>query len=146
MLHISVLANSKFSFLWSREREFETIPLNQLKPLVLNGLLKMVIKIGNILQYISNEVHNSAATYLFAEVINLTKNLWDAILTWYSRSATHQIYLYDLNNDLGIHCFNPSWSCMIVEVLATLAKFLAPFVIALRSIDRSVAIWPTTMS
>ena len=47
-------------------------------------------------------------------------------LTWYSPRTTHKINLYDLEHSLGIYGFRPTWLCLIVELLATAAKFLQP--------------------
>ena len=52
------------------------------------------------------------------------KGLRDAELAWYSSSVTCCICLYGLNQNLGIHVFRPSWPYLIVEVLATRAKFI----------------------
>ena len=40
--------------------------------------------------------------------------------------ATHWICFIDFENSFGIHNFRFTWPCLIVEVLATWAKLLAP--------------------
>ena len=50
--------------------------------------------------------------------------LWDTKLAWYSQSVTCWICFYDLKHVLRIHCFRLTWLCLIVEFLATWAKFL----------------------
>ena len=44
--------------------------------------------------------------------------LWDAILTWYSPSATHWICLYSLKHSFGNHNFRFTWHWLL--------KFLQP--------------------
>ena len=63
---------------------------------------------------------------IFAKVMKVTSHtgLWDAKLAWYSPSATHQICLYGWEHNLWIHGFRVTWPCLIIEVLATLSKFL----------------------
>ena len=50
--------------------------------------------------------------------------LWDTEFAWCSQSAIHQVCLYGLEHNLGIHDFRPTWPCQIVKVLATWVKFL----------------------
>ena len=52
--------------------------------------------------------------------------LWEAKIVWYALCASRWICLYGLENGLGIHSFRPTWSGLIVELLATRAKFLQP--------------------
>ena len=51
--------------------------------------------------------------------------LWDAQLTWYSLSTTLRIWIYCLDHGFGIN-IRSTWPYMIVEFLATWAKFLEP--------------------
>ena len=69
---------------------------------------------------------NSVAPDVFAKVVNVTNHtgLKDAELTWYSPSATFQIYLYDLEHGLVIHVQEPTWPCLIDEFLTVWVKFL----------------------
>ena len=43
-------------------------------------------------------------------------------LAWYSLSATHQIYLYGLEQTLRIHGFKFTWPYLIIKVLAIQGK------------------------
>ena len=72
--------------------------------------------------------HNSAASDDFEAVVKVTNNteLWEAELAWYSPNATLWIWFYSLEHRLGIHSYRSTWSSLIVEVLATWAKFLKP--------------------
>ena len=78
---------------------------------------------SKVLQYSDNMKYSLAA---FAKVVKRTKftGLWDAELSSYSPIATPWIRLYDLEHCLGIHAFGPTRPCLIVEVIATQAKFL----------------------
>ena len=51
--------------------------------------------------------HNSAALVTFAGIMKVINHerFWDAKLTWYSPSATHQICFYGLEHSLRIHSF-----------------------------------------
>ena len=49
--------------------------------------------------------------------------LLDNKLARYSLNTTCQICLYHLELRIRIHFFKPTWPCLIIEVLATSAKF-----------------------
>ena len=61
---------------------------------------------SKVLQYFGNMRHNSTAPHAFVEVIMMTNHseLFDAKFTWYSSSATYQIYLYSLDCSVGWRC------------------------------------------
>ena len=52
-----------------------------------------------------------------------TTELWDTELTWYFPTSS-RIYLHGLEHSLRIHGFRPTWSCLMIKVFATQAKFL----------------------
>ena len=66
------------------------------------------------------------------KLTNYTR-LRNAQLIWHSLSATHHICLYGLKHGFGTHPFQPTWPCLIVEVLAMQVKFL-------------IVLWSTTPS
>ena len=51
----------------------------------------------------------------------------DEELTWYSPCTTRRICNYSFGNGPGIHGFRLTLPCLIIEVLATRAKFLQAF-------------------
>ena len=59
------------------------------------------------------------------KVMNHTR-LWNPVLSWYSPSATCWIYIHGLEYSLGNHSFSTTWSCLIVDVLASPEKFPEP--------------------
>ena len=67
-----------------------------------------------------------AASYALIVKVKKHTKLSDIELTWYPVIATHQIFFYHLQHGLGIHSFNITWTCLIVQVLATRAKILKP--------------------
>ena len=65
---------------------------------------------------------------VFVEVMKLMNDtrLWNAKLTSYSPGDTHWICFYGLEHSIGIYGFRPTWTCLIIEILAIWAKFLEP--------------------
>ena len=72
--------------------------------------------------------HYSVALDTFAEVIKVTNHpgLWDAEIAWYSLSDTRLICVYGFKHDLEIYSFRPTWTCLVVKVLATGGKSFEP--------------------
>ena len=65
---------------------------------------------------------------LFLKKVMKHTGLRDAEFAWYSLSVTWWIFLSSLEHSIGIYSFRPSWPCLIIEVLATWAKFIQPSV------------------
>ena len=80
---------------------------------------------SKVLPYFNNVWHNLSALNAFATAGTVTNHakLWDVKLICYSSNATCWIWLQGLESGLRIHCFWPTWLCLIVDVLATWVKF-----------------------
>ena len=74
---------------------------------------------SKVLQYFGNMWHSSAVLDAFGKVMKVMNHtrLWNALLIWYSLSATHKICLYGLEYSLVIHSFRPTWPSLIIKVL-----------------------------
>ena len=92
-----------------------------------------------------NIKNNLADLNAFAKVVKVTNHarLWDALFTWYSKSATCQICLYGLEHNLGSYGFGLSdlvWSLMFLQPEQSFLNYL---VIVLWSFGSSpfVVLW-----
>ena len=89
-------------------------------------------KIIIILRWVKNFEIFGKRELQFAEVMKVKRHteLWDAELAWYSPTSTHGICLYDLGHGLRIMV---TWSCLIIDVLATLWNLLNHLITVLSS-------------
>ena len=84
--------------------------------------IKVSQKFANILFTFGN---NSGSSWCFVEVMKRTNRsrLSHAELTWYFLKDALRICIFSLNQGLAFYEFRLTWTFLIVEVLATCAKF-----------------------
>ena len=81
---------------------------------------------SKVLQYFGNMRHNLVDAFVKVVRIMNPNRQWDTELAWFSPSVYSLDLPHGLEHSLRINGFRPAWSCQIIKLLVTQAKFLEP--------------------